>query len=154
MTEPDPDPIPRPVFWLGTGGLVPFVVLVSALYAMPGGNTPVLLNWLTAYSSVTLSFVGAVHWGVALVHQQMRESDRVVFMTWSVVPALTAWAGLLLPAKSGLLLMAATFAVHYAADRQLAQRFGLPAWYVRLRAGLTTIVVLCLVMAILRLAGQ
>lgn len=154
MNEPEPDPIPRVAFWLGTAGLVPFVVLVSALYAMPGGNVPFLLNWLTGYSSVTLSFVGAVHWGVALVHPRMRESDRFVFMTWSVVPALTAWAALLLPAKSGLLLTAASFAVHYAADRQLGQRFGLVGWYLRLRAGLTTIVVLCLIMAVLRLATR
>jgi hypothetical protein len=42
--------------------------------------------------------------------------------------------------------------VHYAADRQLAQRFTLPPWYLRLRAGLTAVVVVCLIMAILRLA--
>lgn len=152
MTGNDPDPIPRPAFWLGTSGLVPFVVLTSALYAMPDGHAPMLVVWLSGYSAVILSFVGAVHWGVALVHQHMRDADRTLFMTWSMVPALAAWASLLLPAKTGLLLMAGTFVVHYAADRQLAQRFALPQWYLRLRAGLTAVVVLCLIMAILRLA--
>ena len=152
MTPDDPDPIPRAAFWLGTTGLVPFVVLTSALYAMPGSANPVLVVWLSAYSAVILSFVGAVHWGVAMTHQHMREADRALFMAWSVVPALAAWASLLLPAKTGLLLMASTFAVHYAADRQLAQRFGLPAWYLKLRGGLTAMVALCLIMAILRLA--
>ena len=152
MTENDPDPIPRPAFWLGTSGLVPFVVLTSALYAMPDAHAPVLMVWLSGYSAVVLSFVGAIHWGVALVHQQMRDPDRTLFMTWSMVPALAAWAALLLPAKTGLLLMAGTFVVQHAADRQLAQRFGLPPWYLKLRAGLTAVVVLCLIMAILRLA--
>jgi hypothetical protein len=44
--------------------------------------------------------------------------------------------------------MAATFAVHFAVDRQLAQRFTLPGWYVRLRGGLTAVVVFCLLLAI------
>ena len=152
MTQNDPDPIPRPAFWLGTVGLVPFVVLASALYALPQSATPMLVVWLSAYGAVILSFVGAVHWGVALIHPQMREADRALFMTWSVVPALAAWAALLLPDKTGLLLMAASFVVHYAADYQLAQRFALPAWYLKLRAGLTAVVVLCLIMSIVRLA--
>jgi len=145
----DRDPIPRAAFWLGTSGLVPFVVLTSALYALPTPNAPVLLLYLTAYGAVILSFVGAVHWGAAMVHAKMLESERGVFMAWSVVPALAAWAALLMPAKTALLLMAATFVIQYAADWQFSQRFRLPSWYLRLRRGLTTVVVLCLVMAIL-----
>jgi hypothetical protein len=151
MTDPR-EPMPRAPVWLGTAGLVPFVVLTSALYALHDGNTPVLLVWLTAYGAVTLSFVGAIHWGVAMVHQQMPDSERGVFMAWSVVPALAGWIALLLPAKAGLLLLGATFTVHYAADRQFAQRFKLPRWYLPLRGGLTAIVVLCLILAVVRIA--
>jgi hypothetical protein len=147
MSEP-PDSIPRPALWLGTAGLVPFVVLTSALFAMPDHTRPQFAFWLAAYAAVILSFVGALHWGVAMVHAQMREPDRALYMGWSVVPALAAWAALLLPARTGLLLMAATFAVHFAVDRQLAQRFTLPGWYVRLRGGLTAVVVFCLLLAI------
>jgi uncharacterized protein DUF3429 len=145
-----PDPMPRPALWLGSGGLVPFVVLCSALYALPEGQVPVLLFWLSAYAAVILSFVGAVHWGAAMVHPRMAAADRAVFMAWSVVPALAGWVSLLLPARTGLLLMAATFAVQYAADRQFAQRFSLPSWYLRLRASLTVVVVLCLLLALAR----
>jgi hypothetical protein len=146
--KPPSDNIPRPAFWLGAGGLVPFVVLTSALFALPEHTRPQMLFWLTAYAAVILSFVGALHWGLAMVHPQMGEADRTLCMGWSVVPALAGWVSLLLPAKTGLLLMAATFAVHYAADHQLAQRFALPGWYLRLRAGLTGVVVLCLLLAI------
>ena len=37
------DSVPRTTFWLGTGGLVPFVVLTSALYTMPDHMRPQLL---------------------------------------------------------------------------------------------------------------
>jgi hypothetical protein len=143
-----PDPIPRTAFWLGAGGLLPFVVLTSALYALPDHTRPQLLFWLSAYAAVILSFVGALHWGIALVHAQMREAERTLYMAWSVVPALAGWVSLLLPVKTGLLLMAATFAVHFAADFQLVQRFTVPPWYLRLRGGLTAVVVLCLLLAL------
>ena len=146
------DPIPRAPFWLGTAGLVPFVVLTSSLYALPEGNTPVMLFWLTAYAAVNLSFVGAIHWGVSMVHERMRDADRAIFMAWSVVPAAAGWVALLLPAKTGLFLLVTSFVVHYAADRQFAQRFALPPWYLRLRGGLTAVVVLCLVLAVARVA--
>jgi hypothetical protein len=153
MSEP-PAPIPQAALWLGTGGLVPFVLLTGALYALPQANAAVLLFWLTAYATAILSFVGAIHWGIALAHPSMSDSDRSVFMTWSVVPALAAWVALLLPARTGILLMIATFIVHYAADRQLAQRFVLPAWYLKLRVALTGVAVLCLLLAMLWLARQ
>jgi hypothetical protein len=153
MNRPDRNnPIPRAPFWLGASGLVPFVVLTSALYALPESNTPVMLYWLTAYAAVILSFIGAIHWGVAMVHERMPEADRSVFMAWSVVPAAAAWVALLLPARTGLLLLVASFVVHYAADRQFAQRFALPPWYLRLRAGLTAVVVLCLILAVAHVA--
>jgi hypothetical protein len=141
------DPMPRTAFWLGAGGLLPFVVLTSALYALPDHTRPQLLFWLSAYAAVVLSYVGALHWGIAMVHTQMREQERTLSMAWSVVPALAGWVSLLLPPRTGLLLMAATFAVHFAADFQLAQRFSLPGWYLRLRGGLTTVAVLCLLLA-------
>jgi hypothetical protein len=148
----DRDPIPRTAFWLGTSGLLPFIVLTGGLYALPNESAPWLVNWLSSYAAVILSFVGAVHWGLALVHPRLKDSDRPVFMAWSVVPALAAWLALLMPPRTGMLLMALTFAVQYAADRQFAQRFDLPAWYLRLRTGLTAVVVLCLLLAVARLA--
>jgi hypothetical protein len=150
----DRDPIPRVPFWLGAGGLIPFVVLTSALYALPGDYTPALVQWLLSYAAIILSFVGALHWGLAMLHPGMRDGDRNVSLAWSVVPALTAWAATLLQALPGMLLLAAAFTVHYAADRQLAQRFTLPSWYLPLRAGLTGVVVLCLILAAMHLARR
>ena len=148
----DRTPIPKGPFWLSTGGLVPFVVIASAIWALPEAYTPILLFWLTSYAAVILSFVGAVHWGIAMVHPDMTEQDQSVFMTWSIVPALVGWVSLLLPEKTGLLLLITTFVIQYAADHQLALRFRVPSWYLRLRIGLTSVAVLCLLLALIHLA--
>ncbi len=145
-------PIPKAPFWLGAGGLIPFVVIASAMWALPSAYTPPLLFWLTSYAAITLSFAGGLHWGLSMLHPEMTEQDQSVFMAWSVVPALVGWISLLMPARTGLLLLTATFVIQYAADRQLAARFRLPSWHLRLRAGLTAVAVLCLVLALIHLA--
>ncbi|MEO8627752.1 MAG: DUF3429 domain-containing protein [Betaproteobacteria bacterium] len=148
----DQSPTPKTPFWLGTAGLVPFVVITSALWALPEAYAPALLFWLTSYAAIVLSFIGAVHWGAAMLHPSMPEHEQGVFMTWSIVPAIVAWVTLLMPVKTGLLLLIATYVIQFAADRQFAQRFTLPLWYLRMRAGLTSVAVLCLVMALAQLA--
>jgi hypothetical protein len=147
-------PIPKVPFWLGAGVLVPYVALAGAVWASPEPYTPALLFWLSSYASVILSFLGAVHWGIALIQTEMNEHDRGVFMTWSIVPALAAWVSLLMPIKTGLLLLIATYVVQFAADRQLASRFRIPDWYIRLRAGITSVSVLCLAIALFHLARR
>jgi hypothetical protein len=147
-------PIPKIPFWIGAAGLVPFVLLAGAVWAAPEPYTNLLLNWLSSYAAVIGSFLGAVHWGAALLHPAMTESDRNVFMTWSVVPALAGWFALLMPIKTCLLLLIGTYAVQFAADRQLTSRFDLPDWYMRLRASLTPVAVLCLALALIHLARR
>ena len=95
MPDPiSPAPMPKTPFLLGTGGLVPFVVLSGATWAAPEAYTPTLLFWLSSYAALIASFLGAVHWGAALLHPAMSEQDRSVFMTWSIVPAMAGWVSL------------------------------------------------------------
>lgn len=149
-TAPDRPPVPSAPLWLGAGGLVPFVVLAGAIWVAPEPFRPALYDWLRSYAAVILSFIGAVHWGIALAHRDMSQSDRAVVMGWSVVPALVAWVGLVMSLRAGITLTAAMFVAHYTMDRQLAARFPLPDWYLRLRAGLTVVVVACLAVATIR----
>ena len=81
----------------------------------------------------------------------MSEQDRSVFMTWSIVPAMAGWVSLLMPIKTGLLMLIAIYAIQFAADRQLASRFQIPDWYLRLRGSLTPVAVLCLALALIHL---
>jgi len=144
-------PMPKVPFWIGAGGLVPFVVLSGATWAAPQAYTNMLLNWLTSYAAIIGSFLGAVHWGVALLHPAMTEQDRNVFMTWSIVPAMAGWLSLLMPAKTCLLMLIAIYAIQFGADRQLASRFNLSDWYLRLRSSLTPVAILCLALPLIQL---
>ncbi len=147
-------PIPKVPFWVAAGALAPFVVLAGAVWAAPEAYTPALLFWLSSYGAAILSFSGAVHWGVALLHAEMNEQDRGVFTTWSIVPAITSWISLLMPVKTGLLLLIATYVIQFAADRQLTSRFRLPDWFLRLRGGMTAVAALCLAIALFHLARR
>ncbi|MGH8507831.1 MAG: DUF3429 domain-containing protein [Gammaproteobacteria bacterium] len=142
--------IPTLPLRLGAGGLVPFIVFAGSLWAAPLDYRPLLVGWLSTYAAVILSFIGALHWGIAMVHRNMIEGDRALFMTWSVVPAIAAWVALLLPETSRFMVLAAAFAVDYAVDRELVRRYPITPWFLRLRGGLTAVVVPCLLLAALR----
>jgi hypothetical protein len=152
MSPPlDRSPIPKAPLWVSAAGAVPFVALAGALWASPVEYAPALMTWLSAYAAVVLTFTGAVHWGAAMVYPNMKDHEQAVYITWSAVPAAAAWASLLMPMKTGLILLIATYVVQFAADRQFSQRFALPSWYLRLRAGLTPIAVICLLLALMQL---
>lgn len=150
LSPPPRSPVPSAPLWLGAGGLVPFIVLAGALWIVPAEYHPTLHDWLRTYAAVILSFVGAVHWGIALLHRDMGDQDRAVVMAWSVVPGLVAWVSLLMSLRTGLTLTGAMFVIHYTMDRTLASRFPIPDWYLRLRSGLTIVVVACLGVAAIR----
>jgi hypothetical protein len=140
--------VPAPAAWLGGLGLLPFVagvaLVVSAdvAWAMPA---------LRFYGAVILSFMGGVHWGLAIADfgTAARSGSMWLRLCGSVVPALVAWGGLLLMPVPGLLTTAAAFVILLLAD-VLAVRKGLaPLWYPRLRLPLTLVVVVCLITATL-----
>lgn len=134
---------PRMVAWLGYGGLLPFIVLAAASFLDPargGAWQQGLLN----YGAVILSFVGALHWGLAMAGVPVSAARRNVAYTWSVVPALIGWLSLLLDPFAGSALLAAGFAAHYVQDRRVAQHAALPYWYLPLRLRLSVVAAVCL----------
>lgn len=139
--------IPRVPQLLGAGGLLPFVALALMLWALPAAYTETAVTWLLAYSAVILSFVGALHWGVALVHPEMGDRERGLLMAWSVVPALVAWIALALPPLAGTLAILIMFAVQLVADHVLVRHFPVTPWFLHLRRRLTVVVVVCLALA-------
>ncbi len=141
--------IPRTPFLLGVGGLVPFVVLAVMLWALPSGYAPTAVRWLLCYGAVILTFVGALHWGVALVHPEMDDRQRALLMAWSVVPALVAWFALLVDPLAGVVILLLMFIVQLVADHRLVQHVAVTPWFLRLRQRLTFAVVSCLALAAL-----
>ncbi len=93
-------------------------------------------RYLAYYGAVILSFVGALHWAFAML-LPIDELDRGRVYGWSIAPALAAWLALMLPYRTGLVLLAIMFLVHYAMDHRLARLTHVPRWYMRLRLWLT-----------------
>ena len=134
--------LPTSVAWLGYGGLLPFVALAGIGWWAPG--TPLWGMALLAYGAVILSFVGALHWGFAMVLGGLSDRERTHRFVWSVVPSLLAWPAVLLPMAGGAALLIVGFAAHQAQDLRLASRAALPAWYLPLRWRLTVTACVCL----------
>ena len=104
MTSRAAEPLPRAVSWLGYGGLLPFVALsLGSVTAQFSGQDPQMWNAaLLAYGAVILSFVGALHWGVAMTLRDLTTAQRTACFVWSVVPALVAWVALMLAILTAL----------------------------------------------------
>jgi len=135
-------PVPAPALWLGVAGLVPFVAGAAALTA-PGGAGAIWGPVTFAYGAAILAFLGGVQWGAAV------GGDAAGPRAWlrygaSVLAPLAAWVAALLSGFAGAALLVAGFVVVYLWDEWLGRAGELPAWYLRLRRGLTAVVVLCL----------
>ena len=134
--------------WLGLAGLIPFFGMLSLAAGVEGTQRTVRLFYLAGYGAIILSFVGALHWGVAMMLTRDSDTERWKLMTWSTVPALIGWATLPLPPHTAFAVLIATFWVHFVMDRALATRHGVPDWYLPLRLILTSGATACLALGL------
>ncbi len=131
--------------FLGRAGLVPFGL--SALGTHSEIDTLVLYGFLggTAYGAVILSFLGAVHWGLA-----MRDDRSPYWYVWSITPALFGFASLLLfDAEVRTVALIPLFCLAWLVDRRAANLGLIPNWYMRLRSMLTAGAVMSLAVMLL-----
>lgn len=145
-TQAVTDTFPVIAKWLGYSGVIPFVVLAMGITLGVNFDAYGVSNAtgkLLVYASVIVSFIGAVHWGVAL--GAAKEHQNALFL-YSVLPALFAWVWTFLAVKPALLGMALTIAVMYFVDRQLLAGHVPPA-YLRMRLHLTLVVGISLLLA-------
>jgi len=136
--------LPRTVAWLGYGGLLPFLVLTPASL-LDHHHGAVWSDALYAYGAIILSFIGALHWGLAMTLPELSERQRSAWFAWSVVPALIAWPAVLFSPPLAAPLLVFGFIAHYLQDRRLARQARLPGWYLPLRLRLSSVAVVCLV---------
>ncbi|MFT5782643.1 MAG: hypothetical protein ACI9EB_002038 [Pseudomonas sp.] len=135
---------PSKAGWLlGVSGLVPFIGLSAMSLLIGSSQQPHVLFALLAYGATILSFLGAIHWGLALRDGQ-RPSTRL--LVWGVVPSLLAWVALLAGGASGLWVIAVGLWVCFAVDRLVYPHFGLSRW-LGLRLALTILASLACVVA-------
>lgn len=122
--------------WLGYAGLLPFVgaTLVILLDTDPT-RAWLAVDAMRYYAAVIASFLGAIHWGVAVDQDATRQAR----LRWGVTPALLAWVLLLAPPAVSLVAFGLLFAAILVVDLRLLPL--LDTRFRRLRIVLTTVVV-------------
>lgn len=121
-----PGLLPMRVRALGYGGLIPFLALSAALWWGPKEYHAFVRLALLAYGATIASFLGAIHWGLAML--DARPGRSMLPYVWGVLPSLVAWAALLAPLNAGLLVMAALLWACLAVDWIAYRNYGLAHW--------------------------
>lgn len=121
--EPVP-PLTATATRLGHAGLLPFVAGAALVWLVRPEVHPYAALALSAYAAVVVSFLGGIHWGLA-----MREREPpALLLGWGVVPSLVAWLAVMMPASSGLVIHGAMLLACYGVDRRIYPAHGAAHW--------------------------
>jgi len=119
---------------LGYLGLAPFALGALLVWVVRADALPYAAQALSAWAALVVSFLGGIHWGLA-----MRRSAPLPRWLWSgMAPVLVAWIAVMMPAASGLVLSGAMLLAGWLVDRRLYVEHGVGAWLTlrfRLSAG-------------------
>ncbi|AHE97579.1 hypothetical protein THITH_04100 [Thioalkalivibrio paradoxus ARh 1] len=121
---------------LGYAGLIPFLFFGAASWLGSPTWQDFALNALALYGAVILAFLGAVHWGLYLADRNHRVAGLAA-PAWAVLPAVTGWAALLLPAPLSVAALVPMFALAFMVDRVSLIRRASASGYLVLRGYLT-----------------
>jgi len=132
--------IPKQVLLLGYFGLIPFVLFGFGVWLIPDAFLQTAANFLITYSACILTFMGAIHWGVA-----MKDRAHSMQLALSIVPAIVAWLSLNIVSPWSYSILIVSFVVLCIADGMAVKKRLVPAWYPKLRIPLTGMVVLSLI---------
>ena len=132
--------MPRPAAVLGAAGLLPFIACALQIATgQPLGPrlTGPALYGLLIYGAVVLSFLGGIHWGLAVGSADRSDSWRRY--GFSVVPSFVGWAGVWIGGRAGLITLAAGIAVWCLYELWSTGLGEAPAWYGKLRIALSVV---------------
>jgi hypothetical protein len=133
-----PGPLPLNARRLGYGGLIPFVAGALLVWLVHEDVQPYATLALSAYAAVIVSFLGGIHWGLAL----RQAEPPPLLLAWGVVPALVAWLAVMMPPSAGLVIHGIMLVACYAVDRRIYPAQGAAHWLV-LRFRLSAVAALC-----------
>lgn len=126
---------PSQLAWLlGLAGLIPFVAGAALQWASPPGWRMLAGSALLTYGAVIVSFLGGIHWGLAM-RMQAPPASRLV---WGVLPSLLGWLAVLLDSPWGQSVLVVSLVLCVGVDRITYRELGLKAW-LPLRALLTAV---------------
>lgn len=142
--------VPSSAAWLGGLGAVPFIALAGAMPLLDGAIRPGVAYVLLAYGATILSFLGGIHWGLAISPTGGPDTTRLTArLILAVTPSLVAWVALLVAGNTGLLLLAIAVAAMLAIDLRATRLGDAPPWYPKLRIPLSCVVVASLLLGAL-----
>jgi hypothetical protein len=119
---------------IGYGGLIPFIGLSAMSVLWRDIHQSAILFSLLAYGATIISFLGAIHWGLAM---QAEQPDRISII-WGVIPSLVAWGSLVVDTHLGLALQFVILWICFFVDFKRYPQFGVSEW-LSLRLQLTVI---------------
>ena len=122
---------------LGYLGLIPFVLGAALVWIVRADVHAYVALALSTYAALILSFLGAIHWGLAM----RQPSAPTAVWLWGVVPALVAWPAAVMPPDAGLVIHGLMLVACYAVDRRLYPVQGVSSW-LTLRFRLSTVAAL------------
>ena len=139
----------RLLWTLGLSGLLPFAAAALAVLLAPDYWGGFARGALIAYGAVILSFLGAVHWGLALRAPAGEASATPARLVLGVVPSLIGWVAMMLFEAPSLLLLALGILATAAVEQWAATRGLVPGFYMRLRWVLSLGAAACLLLPLL-----
>ena len=138
--------VARLAILVGIAGLIPFLVAIISLFAMPSNNE-LVLDYFYVYSAGILAFMAGIYWPLALqLENRTYPLSPLVTMLLSQVFFLSAGLGILLPPTGQAVLYTLAYLGLYFVDVRWMKLYW-PGWYLKLRMGLTSVVVVCQVIA-------
>ena len=119
-------------------GLAPFVLGAALVWVVNAEAHFYATLALAAYAALVIAFLGGIHWGLA-----MRQSAPPASLwLWGVAPTLFAWAAVMMPPRSGLIIDGVLLIAGYLVDRKVYPVQGIGRW-LTLRFRLSTLAALC-----------
>ncbi|PHQ24811.1 aspartate kinase [Marinobacter guineae] len=134
--------VARLAIMVGIAGLIPFMAMITGLFFMPQ-HSIALISYFYLYSAGILAFMAGVYWPIAMqLDNCCYPVSPLVTMLLSQVFFVAAGIGLLLPTSGQILLYTIAYLALYLVDARWMRVYW-PAWYLRLRLVLTSVVVAC-----------
>ena len=129
---------------IGYSGLIPFIGLSAMSVLWRDIHHSAVMFSLLGYGATIISFLGAIHWGLAMREEQ---PDHIAII-WGVIPSLVAWCSLIVDTYWGLAIQVITLWVCFFVDYKRYPQFGVSEW-LSMRLQLTVIAGVCLVLPLL-----
>jgi len=122
--------VPSPCRAVGLAGLIPFWFLAVACWFLSPRDYELAIDAQINYGAIILSFLGAVHWGLAVASRDAATWGRIV---WSVSPSLLGWVATLMAPAVALVTLLLGFVLTLVFDDRAFRGKDDQEWYRALR---------------------